>query len=516
MGKRYLLGIDIGTSGCKMTVFDFIGQVVGSTTNSYKTYYPYIMHVEQDPLEWWQVICQQIEYLIYNYGIDTKAIAAIGIDGHSWACLPVYKDGTPLHRAMIWLDRRSEAQTHWMKDKIGEESLIYLNGNPVDPAYIVPKMLWLKQNKEDIYKSTYKFLQSNAYIVHRLTGEFTQDYSQGYGFHFFDISKGAWDEKVAERLEISLDLMAPLYHSHQVVGTVTSDAARETGLMPGTPVVAGGLDAACCALGAGVVETGQTAEQGGQSGGMSIHVDKPLIHPRLILGFHVIPDKWLLQGGTVGGGGSLKWLKEQIGSYNKSIYDDKKRSPYEIMSDEASTIPPGSEGLLFLPYMAGERSPIWNNKARGVFFGLSYDKTRAHMIRAIMEGVGYSLLHNLDTASEVNAFVKELIGVGGSSNSSVWTQIKSDITGKIIHVPYSEYATTLGGAMLAGVGIGVYRDFNEAVAQTVHVKRTHIPDNNAHRIYQGYYNLYLELYKRLEECYDTLHDLSTGITKIIS
>jgi len=506
MGKRFLLGVDVGTSACKMAVFDFEGKVVAAHTGTYPTYYPGIGCVEQDADEWWQAICQGLAD-IFQKGILPEEIAAVGIDGTSWACLPVDREGRPLDRVMLWLDRRADKEALWMKERLGEERLIALSGNPVDPAYITPKMLWLMENKPEIYKKAYKFLQSNSYIVYRLTGEFSQEYSQGYGFHFFDISRGCWDEKTAEEMGISLDLMAPLYHCHEVVGTVTQKAARETGLVPGTPVVAGGLDAACCTLGAGVVKPGQTQEQGGQSGGMGIQVDRPLIHPKLILGYHVIPDQWLLQGGTVGGGGALRWFCEQLGTFEQIKGRELDLSPYEVMSQEAAGVRPGSDGLLFLPYLAGERSPIWDSKARGVFFGLSYDKSRAHMIRSVMEGVGYSLLHNLHTAEEVGAVVESMNSVGGSANSKVWTQIKADITGKVIHVPYSDHAASLGAALLAGVGIGVYKDFEEAVARTVRIERTHTPDWEKHRIYQGYYELYLSLYERLKDSFGTLYRL---------
>lgn len=507
LSKRLLMGIDLGTSGCKITVFDFHGNVIASMTETYEMFYPQTGYVEQDGENWWKIICRGIHSLL-NSSIKPQEIAAIGVAGTSWACIPVDRQGRLLRPVMLWLDRRAEKQADWMKEKVGEEKLLALNGNPVDPAYIIPKILWLKENEPEIYAKTYKFLQSNAFIVFKFTGEFSQDYSQGYGFHFFNIAKGEYDEKTADELGISLDLVAPLYHCHQIVGTVTRKAADETGLVPGIPVVAGGLDAACCALGAGVIQPGQTQEQGGQAGGMSIQVDRPLIHPKLILGYHVIPNQWLLQGGTVGGSGTLRWFNEQLGAFEQLQAKDKNISSYEIMSQEAAGVKPGSDGLLFLPYMAGERSPIWDSKARGVFFGLSYDKTRAHMIRAIMEGVGFSLLHNLETASEVGAVVKELNSVGGAANSRVWTQIKADITGKIIHVPFSDHATALGAALLAGVGVGIYKDFDEAVSKTVHITRTHYPNQMNNQIYKGYYEIYLELYEKLKDTYQKLDSLT--------
>lgn len=508
MSKRLLLGIDCGTSGCKIAAFDFEGRVIGAQTSTYRTFYPRKGYVEQDAGEWWKAVCDGVRGLLHKYAIMPDEIAGIGVDGTSWACLPVDREGNPLRRVMLWLDRRSEPQAEQMKERLGQEMLIALSGNPVDAAYIVPKMLWMKQNEPDVYRRAYKFLQSNAFIVYKLTGEFSQDYSQGYGFHFFNISNGRWDEMVAEELGISLDLMAPIFHSHEVVGTVTRKAADETGLAPGIPVVAGGLDAACCTLGAGVVRPGQAQEQGGQAGGMSIQIDRPLIHPKLILGYHVVPEQWLLQGGTVGGSGTLRWFAQQLkfnGSFGQN--DDLKTNIFEVLSREAGEVPPGSDGLIFLPYMAGERSPIWDTKARGVFFGLSYDKTRAHMVRAIMEGVGFSLLHNLKTAEEVGVHAVELNSVGGAANSTVWTQIKADITGKTIRVPFSDHATALGAAILAGVGTGIYRGFEEAVNEVVNIQRTHEPDLANHKVYKGYYELYLELYENLRESFIKLDGL---------
>ena len=504
MSKRLLLGIDIGTSACKVAAFDLEGQVVGAYSRAYQILYPCNDGAEHDAGAWWDAVCYSTKALIESRAVDPKEIAAVGIDGLSWVCLPVDRTGMPLRRAMIWLDRRAQRESHWMKERVGEELLVRTSGNPVDPAYCVPKILWVKHHEPDVYRRTDKFLQSNSYIVLKLTGEYSQDRSQGYGLHLFDIANGCYSESIADQLGISLDLLAPIYGCHEVVGTVTSQASRECGIPEGVPVVAGGLDAACSTLSAGVLRTGQAQEQGGQAGGMSILVERPLVHRKLILGYHVVPDKWLLQGGTVGGGGTLRWFNEQLGAYEQQVSSERGLSAYEVMSEEAARVRPGSDGLVFLPYMSGERSPIWDSTARGVLFGLSYDKTRAHIIRAIMEGVGYSLLHNLATAEEVGANACELVSVGGSANSTVWTQLKSDITGRPISVPYSDHAAALGSAMLAGIGIGVYKDFESAVSQTVRIRRVHVPSEENHKIYEGYYKLYLDLYRALRQCYERL------------
>ncbi len=427
--------------------------------------------------------------------IKPESIKGIGVDGVSWTPpIPIDDNGNVLYPAMIWMDRRASIEANWMKDTVGEEELIKLSGNPVDPAYIVPKILWIKENHPEVYKKTWKFLQANTYLVYCLTGEIAQDYSQANGLHFFDMTQRIYDDSMASKLGLDMDQFPPLVNSHDVVGKVTGEIAELTGLAEGgTPVVAGGLDAACCTLGAGVIHLGQTQEQGGQAGGMSICLDSALIHPKLILGCHVVPDKWLLQGGTTGGGGTLNWFNRELGHYEQEEAYKQGTNPFAIMSEEAESIPAGSEGVTFLPYMKGERSPLWSSKAQGVYYGLSYDKTRAHMIRSTMEGVAYSLKHNLETAYEVDAKVSKLSSVGGSANSKVWTQLKSDITGCPIEVPYSDHATTLGAAILAGVGVGLYKDFEQAVKMTVKIQKSYSPNKENQKVYEEGYKRYKKL-----------------------
>lgn len=505
--EKLLLAIDIGTSGCKVTFFNLDGEVIASETKTYKTYYAEKNKVEHIANDWWDAVCISIKKIITEKNINTNNIKGVGIDGLGWALIPIDREGNVLRNIMIWLDRRAEEEAEWMKKKCGEKRLNNISGNPVDPSYITPKILWMKKHEPELYSKTYKFLNSNSYIAYKLTGEISQDYSQGYGFHFFDINTGKYDADISSELGIDLDLFPPIVNCHDIVGGITKKAALETGLKIGTPVVAGGLDAACCTLGAGVLHVGETQEQGGQAGGMSICIDTPLAHPKLILGYHVIPNMWLLQGGTVGGGGTLNWFNRELGAYEKQISLEKGCNSFEIMSKEATKISEGSDGLIFLPYMAGERSPIWDSNAKGAFIGLGFSKTRAHMIRSIMEGVGYSLEHNLKTAKEVDANIDKLVSVGGSANSFVWTQLKSDITGKKIDVPLSDHATTLGAAILAGVGTGHYKNFEEAVKKTVRIVRTHNPNMINHEKYKKYYKIYEGLYGNLKDTFDQLNSI---------
>jgi len=498
--EKLLMGIDIGTSACKAALFDLDGKVVAQSTKQYKVYYPSPGHVEQNPQEWWEAVCLAVRELMQTSGIDARQIAGIGVDGQSWSAIAVDSQGNVLDNTPIWMDTRAEEICKEVIEKLGFDRIFRLCGNPFEPTYTTPKILWYQRHKPDIYRKTYKFLQSNSYIVYKLTGKITQDISQGYGLHFYDMEKGRWDEALSDELGIPMEKLPDIYPCHEIVGEVTQQAAEECGLCAGIPVAAGGLDAACGTLGAGVVRPGQTQEQGGQAGGMSICQDRATAHPKLISGNHVVPGMWLLQGGTVGGG-SYKWFRQELGAWEEAQEKYTGISAFKIMDSEASSINPGSDGVIFLPYMAGERSPIWDRHAKGVYYGLDYGKTRAHMIRATLEGCAYALYHNLITALEAGACADELRAMGGAANSRLWTQIKADVTGKVIKVPGSDTATTLGAAILAGVGTGQYRDFNEAVERTVSVTRVHEPDMKIHAEYQKYFAVYLKLYDQLKSIF---------------
>ncbi|WFR58580.1 xylulokinase [Anaerocolumna sp. AGMB13025] len=496
--KKYLLGIDIGTSACKIAVFNREGEVISSGNGEYPVYYKEPGYVEQNPDEWWEAISQTIKAVIQKAGIEKEEIAGIGVDGQSWAAIAIDEGGKVLTNTPIWMDTRSDAICNRLNKELGEDPIFSLAGNSLKPAYTTAKILWYKENLPEVYGKIYKILQSNSFIVYRLTGVLSQDKSQGYGLHCFDMHTGAWNEEMCNRLSIPINFLPEIYDCHQVVGQVTKEAAKLCGLAEGTPVVAGGLDAACGTLGAGVIHAGETQEQGGQAGGMSICLDEYSADKSLILSFHVVPGLWLLQGGTTGGGGVMRWLEREFADYEREEGKRIGKSSLALLDEAAGKVNPGSDGVVFLPYMAGERSPIWDVKAKGVFYGLDFSKTKGHFIRAALEGVAFSLRHNLDVAAEAGAAVGELRAMGGAANSKLWTQIKSDITGKPIAVPSSDTATTLGAVILAGVGVGMYRDFEEAVEMTVKVRRYHQPNMDNHAVYEENYKTYLELYKNLK------------------
>lgn len=500
--KKYLLGIDIGTSACKVAIFDKAGTLIESGAGDYPVYYPQEGWAEQNPDEWWAAVCQATKELFKKCDIRPEEIAGIGVDGQSWSAIPISAAGEVLCNTPIWMDTRADKICEEVKKRVPEEEIFAVCGNPFVPSYTTPKILWYKEARPELYAQIDKVLQSNSFIVFKLTNQYSQDMSQGYGLHCFDMRKGTWDAQMCEKLGIPLSFLPEIYPCHQVVGTVTEKAAKETGLALGTPVVAGGLDACCGTLGAGVIHEGETQEQGGQAGGMSICIDEYHADERLILSYHVVPDKWLLQGGTTGGGGVMRWLHREFGKYEDLRKDELGKGALVQFNDLAEVVPPGSEGLIFLPYMAGERSPLWDPKAKGIFYGLDFSKTKGHFIRAAMEGVAFSLRHNLEVAKEAGVSVKVMKAIGGSANSLLWTQIKADITGKPIVVPYSDAATTLGACILAGVGVGLYESFEEAVALTVRETRSHEPNLDNKEIYDENFAKYLAIYQNLKTVMD--------------
>lgn len=492
-----LLGIDIGTSACKVAAFTQNGTVLAQASEPYPVYQPQPGWAEQDPDEWWDAVCRAVRRTL-EQKIKPQEIVGIGIDGQSWSAVPVAKDKTVLCRTPIWMDTRAGDSCVKMKQAVDEHRLFEVSKNPLAPTYTMPKVLWYRDHRPQVYEKTVKILQSNGYIAFCLTGVLAQDYSQGYGWSCYDMARGEWNTELCAELGIKPSLLPELMPCHGIVGGVTKEAAVQTGLMQGTPVVAGGLDAACGALGAGVIRPKETQEQGGQAGGMSICADVCRANERLILSAHVVPGRWLLQGGTVGGGGAVRWYAEQFGAQERLAAHEKGTHVLAELDEGASRVAPGCDGLVFLPYLSGERSPIWNDRAKGVFFGIDYAKTRAHFARAVMEGVAFSLRHNLETAQAAGVSAGELRAMGGAANSALWTQMKADVTKKTVAVVSADTATALGAAILAGVGTGVYAGFEEAVEQTVNVRRIYRPNPSVYQAYDRNYGVYRSLYENLQ------------------
>lgn len=485
--KDYLLAIDIGTSGCKVCVFDSRLQVLAHTTKTYSIFYGDNGVVEQDPEDWWNVIICALKEL--SQKVDFSRIRAIGTDGQSWAAIPVDEKGGVLLNTPVWLDTRAIQECGEINACVTPTYGFALSGNTVRANYTLPKVLWFKNNKPEIFKKTVKILQSNAYIVFKLCGKISQDRSQGYGWQCYDIRQGKWDCSYCAKIGLDMSLLPEIYACDAVVGEILPSVAAITGLPVGTLVVAGGLDAACAALGAGVFEDGQVQENGGSAGGMSICVSSPKMQKDLILSEHVVPGRWLLQGGTVGGGGALRWFKENFSPTSST----PGLNAFEELSMLAARSPVGANGIIFLPYLNGERSPVWDANAKGVYFGLKYSNTKDDFTRAIMEGTAFSVYDNLLSAKEVGVTVSRMVATGGTANSDIWMQIKADICAADMVRCGSDHLSAKGAAILAGVGSGLFLDYSVA-AEYVQYNETFYADFAVHAKYINIYKQYKKLY----------------------
>ncbi|MBA3870301.1 MAG: carbohydrate kinase [Anaerolineae bacterium] len=492
MTAHYIITIDVGTSSTKTALWDEAGHTLAEASVSYVLSRPSPLWAEIDANIWWQAVCQTTREVMAHSGVHPSEIAGIGVDGVGWTLVPVDQNAEPLAPAMIWLDRRAQAETDWLNTLPDAQRLIELDANPIDPAYITPKLLWLKYHQSEVFDSTYRFLTASGFITARLTGEFTCDFTQAYGYHFFDMAHERWDAVTANQIGVPLEKMPRLCACTEIIDGLSERAAQELGLRAGIPVIAGCLDAAVGALGAGVTRLGQTNDQGGQAGGFAVSVVQVIIEPQLIFSHHVLPNQYLLQAGTVGGG-SLGWFRQILG--------DSEGISFESLSQQAAQSTAGSHGLLFLPYMAGERTPLWSSDPRGVFFGLSYKTSRADMIRALMEGCAFAVQDNVAIAEAKGAVITEYLGSGGAAQSAVWCQIKADIYGKPLIVAHrsdgGEGGHNLGLYALTAYAIGQVDDIGACVERLLPNRQVYEPSPQRHALYEDLFGLYRDLSRKL-------------------
>ena len=496
---KVLMGIDIGTSAVKVGIFDFKGQVIAWASEAYETQYPQPGFVQQNVNQWWAQTCRCVKACLQQMKgqVAGEDIAAIGVDGQSWSCIPIDEKGAVLYPNPIWQDTRSSDLCKEINNQPWSDQLLARCGNPLQPFYTTGKILWLKKWEPTVYQRTRYFLQSNSYIVYCLTGQVSQDQSQCYGLHVYDAKTSELDMQLCNSLGIDPKKLPPVYPCSQVVGRVNESAALATGLPQGIPVVAGGLDAACGTLGAGVHRHKQVQEQGGQAGGMSICMNSPCFDKRLILSRHVLPGLWLLQGGTVSGGASMEWIARTIGQWEEELARTGQSTKFELITQLAAKTPPGAAGLIFLPYLMGERSPIWDADACGLFFGLTFATTKGHLYRSVMEGVAYALRHNLEVAREAGGLVDTLVSVGGAASSPLWMQMKADICQKtFIKGDDDGFASSRGAAVLAGLGVGVYNELPAFITKGVDDLIRYTPNPEHKQCYDKNFALYKQLYQQ--------------------
>lgn len=500
MTAAHILTIDIGTSSAKTVLWSLDGVAVAQASRAYPLARPHPVWAEIDAELWWRAACDTIRQVLAEGGVDPQSIAGVGVDGVGWTLVAVDAAGDPLRPAMIWLDRRAEAEAAALRALPDAERLIDLDANPLDPAYLTPKLLWLQTHEPEIAERARTYLACTGFVVARLTGALTCDYTQAYGYHFFDMRQERWSPEAAALVGVSLDKLPQLQACTDIAGGVTPTAAEATGLRAGTPVIVGCLDAAVGALGSGVTRLGQTNEQGGQAGGMAVSVDRVIVEPRLIFSHHVLKGQYLLQGGTVGGG-SLGWFRDVLGQVEATAAHLTGAEVFEYLSAEAGRAPAGSHGLLFLPYMAGERTPLWNTQARGAFFGLTYSTSRSDIVRSILEGCAFAVLDNVQVAAESGVMIDEYLGAGGATRSPVWCQIKADVYGKPFVLARrpdgGEGGHALGLLALTAQGVGLIDDAGALVERLLPNRRVYEP-NAAHTArYRELFDIYRRLSRKL-------------------
>lgn len=503
----YIVTVDIGTSSTKTALWTLAGDLVAEASSAYALERPAPLWAEIDPERWWEALCATVAAVVSTAGAGPHDVAAIGVDAIGWTLIPTDAEFRALTPAITWLDRRAEAEAAALRATPDAERLVALAANPLDAAYITPKLVWLRRNRPAVFAAARWFLDATGYIVARLTGEPGCDLTQAYGFHCFDLAGARWDEGAARAIGVPLDRLPPLRACGALAGGLTAAAAQRIGLAAGTPVLGGCLDAAAGALGAGVTRPGQTQDQGGQAGGMGMSISSVVVEPRLILSHHVLPGQYLLQSGTVGGG-SLGWFRDVLGQIEATAASMIGATPFELFSRQAEAAPPGAGGLIFLPYMAGERTPLWSSAARGVFFGLSYSTTRGAILRAIMEGCAFAVYDNLRLAEALGFGVSEWLGAGGATHSEVWCQIKADVTGRPFVVARradgGEGGHGLGLFALAAGALGQTSDVGALVEAMLPRRRVYEPDPQRHALYGELFGVYLSLSRGLHDDFERL------------
>lgn len=499
-----LVGIDVGTTSTKTVLADHDGAIIAQASQEYATTYPHPGWAQQEPEDWWRATCATLNQVLAESRVNPQDIAGIGVSCQAPTMLAVDHAGRPLYPAMIWMDRRSEPQCLWLREHVDPAEIAGINGGMADPYYLGPKLLWYKENEPALYRQTHRFLQVNGYIIARLTGQYSIDMSHGPLSLFFDSSQGVWSEKLLAKMDIDPEKLPPILPCSAVVGEVSREAARETGLAAGTPVVAGAADGTAAGLEAGLVNVGDAAEMTGQSTVLMICSDKPYLGQQLIPLGHAVPGQHLVIGALVASGGALRWFRDQLGHTERQAASMLEVDPFELLSLEAQHSPPGANRLIFLPYMFGERSPIWDSDARGVFFGLSLATKKADMVRAIMEGAAFGLRHNVDAAAAAGLSAAHLACVGGGARSQVWNQIKADILNLPIRLPRAATGAPLGDIMMAAVGAGIYPGLPEAVKQMVSMGQEYRPRPEFKTRYDALYQVYLELYPALKFSFKNL------------
>lgn len=500
MGK-YLFGADFGTSGVKAAILNSeTGEKFMSSLFEYPTLHKQPLWAEQVPKEYWRAFCEACSEILGISGIDSSEIDAIGISSQGHGVIAIGADGDDLGDNMIWMDSRTDEQCTYMRENFAED-IAKVNGNSIKVLFPVPGILWEKKYAPEKYKKAVKYFGVSPYINYRLTGKFTVNPSEASLIHCFDVKNLVWSEDITHKLEIPVDKFPEIFQCGGFIGEVSPEAAAATGLKAGTKVIGGGHDTTSAALALGVVSVGQAFYSMGTGSNLGVITDEPKYDEAMTVQCYVIPEMWIFDAVMNSTGQSLKWFDRQFGQFEKQAAAALGVSSYDLYNLEAAKSQPGSGGVIYNPYLAGESSPIWDEYARASFIGITSRTTRADMIRAVMEGVCYSAYHNMKAFEGQNCIISELIVCGGPAKSRIWMQILADITGKIVKTTENEDAAPLGDAMLAAVACGHYKSYREAADKNVRIKDIYYPDPGLRETYDTLFEVYRNVYDKLKDDY---------------
>jgi len=504
-----LLGIDVGTTGVKALAVRPDGSVAAESFSGYEISSPHPKWAEQNPRDWWDAFCPAMREL-FQKGVKADEIAAVGLSGQMHTSVFLDEKMKVIRPAILWCDVRTTRQCETINERVGFELLRAEASNPALEGFTAPKVLWLRDNEPENFKRLRLLLIAKDYIRYRLTGELATDVSDAAGTILFDVGRRKWSEKILSALEIDPAILPPVVGSHEVSGRITREAAEATGLKEGTPVVGGGADNACAAIGTGIIREGTVQSSIGSSGVVLAAMAEHRVDERMRLHCmnHAAPDMWYLMGVMLTAGLSLKWFKENLCAAEMDVAKQRGIDIYDLLSEMAASVPPGAEGLIFLPYLSGERTPHADSDARGMFIGLSLRHTKAHMARAVMEGVAFGLRDSMELVRELGVRIDEIVLVGGGAKSALWRQIQADVFGQTVCTLNVTDAAPFGAALLAGVGAGIYKSCADAAKATVKKSGETDPIPANVDLYKSSYSIYRDLYPSNKEHFHGLSSLS--------
>jgi len=504
-----IIGIDVGTSGTKTTVFNEQGECLASAAEEYPLLTPRPGWTEQNPEDWWQATVNTLKKCLATRAFKKEDIKAIGLSGQMHGSVFLDKDNNVVRPAILWNDSRTADECAEITQKVGEKRLHEIACNPALTGFTAPKAVWLKNKEPEHFEKTKTLLLPKDYVRYRLTGELAAEVSDGAGTLLFDVKKRAWSPEILDALDIPTSWMPSLFESTDVCGRITEAVAEETGVPAGVPVAGGGADNTCGATGTGVVLEGRVLSSLGTSGVVFAPSTEGRVDPqgRAHTFCHSVPNLWYMMGVVLSAGMSLSWYRDVVGGDERRIAEKENKNVYDVLTRLADQAPVGSEGLMFLPYLTGERTPHKDPHARGGFIGLTIRHGREHLIRSLLEGVTFAMRDSLEIVREQKVTVDEIRATGGGAKSDFWRQLQADVYGAEICVINSDEGPALGAAIMGGVAAGLWTTIPEACDAIIKVVSRTEPNDESRKTYQDYYDVYRRLYPQIRESCHTLSRL---------